>query len=477
MLRTETGQDILIRLAAYGVVFALAVSAPAAAGEVFYVGPNGSNTNPGTREKPWATPGFASRQLKPGQTLVILGGTYILREYDDDIIVPPSGRPGAWITIRGEKGRRPVLAGRDNLLAAMELRGASYVRIENLEITHDPKAKGKDIRFRDAILIVDDLCEHLIFQDLYIHRIDEFGMNFQDVNHVDIVDCRIEYCGFGAIGGPEGARGGWRNARIKGCRLSYGGHYFEGTDGRNRPYDRPDGVGLEAGQGPIEIVACVAEHNRGDGLDSKAANTFIRNCVAANNNCDGIKLWGDNSKIVNCLVYGTGDGTGGASPWAGIVIDTQSRGARFEIVNTTVHDNPARKAYPMYIQYGESAPISLVMRNCIIAGGHGPVFFGRTAKVTLRNNLFFRGRSENEQVQVGEREYTSADVARGALGPGNLCGDPRFVRPAWGKVGDYRLRSGSPAIDAGGRDAAVRTDLDGRKRPRGNGIDMGAYEK
>ena len=45
-----------------------------AAGRVLYVSPAGKDTNPGTREKPWATPGHGSKQLRAGDTLVILSG-------------------------------------------------------------------------------------------------------------------------------------------------------------------------------------------------------------------------------------------------------------------------------------------------------------------------------------------------------------------------------------------------------------------
>jgi hypothetical protein len=41
---------------------------------------------------------------------------------------------------------------------------------------------------------------------------------------------------------------------------------------------------------------------------------------------------------------------------------------------------------------------------------------------------------------------------------------------------DYHLSSTSPAIDIGTTANAPSSDLDGNTRPRGSGIDIGAYE-
>ena len=211
----------------------------AAAGNVYYVAPDGDNANPGTRDRPWATPGYGSRQLAPGDTLIILGGRYVLREYDADVITPPSGTASAWITIRGEEGHRPVLVGRDNLLTAINLSGVQYVRIQNLEITHDDTAQGEVLYFREGVEILGAPAAHIVLQDLTIHHIDEFGMNIQDVEDLQIVNCRIEYCGFGALGGPAGEHGGWRNVTIRGCSLSWIGHYYQGATAPIAPTTAP----------------------------------------------------------------------------------------------------------------------------------------------------------------------------------------------------------------------------------------------
>ncbi len=444
-----------------------------ATGRTFYVAPNGDNANPGTRERPWATPGYGSRQLQPGDTLIILGGRYVLREYDADIITPPSGTPSAWITIRGEEGNRPVLAGRDNLITAINLSGVQYVRIENLEITHDDTATGEALWFRDGLEILGAPAAHIVLKDLYIHHVDEFGINIQDVEDLQIINCRIEYCGFGALGGPAGEHGGWRNVTIRGCSLSWSGHYYQGGDGSDRPYDRPDGFGIEPSQGPILIEDTIAEHNYGDGLDSKAANTTIRRCVVANNSCDGVKLWADGSRIENTLIYGRGDGNPEPSPWAPIVIDgVDQPGARFEIVNVTVDDYVGQN-YLMYVQYETPVPVQVTVRNTIFSGRgpNCPIYISGASTLVADHNLFYL--PQNEVVLThGGTAYTCANIA--SLGPGNLCGDPLFLRPAWGEPGDYHLQAGSPAIDTGTADGAPTVDLE--NRPRDARPDIGASE-
>lgn len=441
----------------------------------YYVGPNGDNNNPGTFERPWATPAYGARQLHPGDTLIILGGRYTLSQ-EEDIITPNSGTSSAWITIRGEEGNRPVLVGRNDLRTAFDLSGVQYVRIENLEITHDDTAVGNALWFREGITALDAPVAHLVFQDLYIHHIDEMGIDIGDVEDLQIINCRIEYCGFGAIGGPRGQHGGWRNVTIRGCSLSWSGHYYHGSDpGSNRPYDRPDGFGIEPSEGPILIEDTIAEHNYGDGIDSKAANTTVRRCIVANNSCDGVKLWADGSRVENTLIYGRGDGDPNIPLWtAPIVIDEVERaGSRFEIVNVTVDDYLGRN-YLMYVQYANpNIPVHLTIRNTIFSG-RGPdcqIFIGGASTLVADHNLFYMPASATVLIH-GNNTYDSTNI--GTLGTGNLYGDPLFVRPAWGSPGDYHLQAGSPAINAGTSQDAPTVDLD--NAPRDSRPDIGAYE-
>jgi len=248
------------------------------------------------------------------------------------LLAAAGGAAHAWVTITGDEGNRPIIAGRDDLFAAMFLGGASYVCVRNLEITHDAAVWAPALYFRGGIDIAGSPSSHILLQKLYIHHIDE-----------------------------------------------------------------------------------------------------------------------------------------------GIVIDDDSLpGAQFTIENVTVHDNPSRHAYPMYVQYGLSNPISLTIRNTVIANGYGLVYIGPTVSFTCENNLFYRP-GDSEQVEANGRTYTIAQLSQ--LGGGNIYGAPLFILPAWGTTGDYHMLAGSPGIDVGTSTGAPPFALDYTIRPQGAGYDMGAYER
>ncbi len=435
----------------------------------YYVSPDGSNDNDGSKASPWASPAWATRQMAGGDELIILPGTYVLRVFDTDILQPPSGSENQYTLIHGSEQGGAVLAGADNLYSMIDLSGTHHVKIFDLEITHQNGAYA-----RDGINGTDAPCSDIIFRNLHIHHLDEFGINLRDVQNMLVDSCNIHHCGFGAAGGPQaGESGGWQNVQFEHSQLSWSGHYYQNGDAEN-PYSRPDGFGIEPGPGPIRFVNCTLEHNVGDGLDSKSDTTIVQNCIIANNRTDGLKLWGSYGRIENTLVYGRGDGDSTPTPWSAVVIDTQSPHAEFEFVHCTI-DDALGQNYCMWAQYDHpEIPIDLNMVNTIISsrGPRSAMFLGDSVNFSLSHSLFWM--PENDiLLQHGDTAYDETTLT--GLGPHVLVADPQFLLPVWGADGDYHLSPSSPAINAG-LETDLSVDLEGQSRTLGSAPDMGAYE-
>jgi len=67
---------------------------PTGTGKTYYVGPQGDDANPGTREKPFATIQHAADLAEPGDTIYLKNGTY-----RESVTVTRSGRPDAYILL------------------------------------------------------------------------------------------------------------------------------------------------------------------------------------------------------------------------------------------------------------------------------------------------------------------------------------------------------------------------------------------
>jgi hypothetical protein len=73
-------------------------------GRVFYISRTGSDSNPGTRKRPWRTIQKALQTLRPGQTGLVRGGTY-----SEDLIMRRAGTPSAPVTVAAYPGEAVVL--------------------------------------------------------------------------------------------------------------------------------------------------------------------------------------------------------------------------------------------------------------------------------------------------------------------------------------------------------------------------------
>ncbi|HEX3000014.1 MAG TPA: choice-of-anchor Q domain-containing protein, partial [Armatimonadota bacterium] len=183
----------------------------------------------------------------------------------------------------------------------------------------------------------------------------------------------------------------------------------------------------------------------GGGMANNNSNPYLTNCTFSGNQA---------TSIANQATYG------------GAMRNTSSRPT---LTNCTFTRNLAAYGGAMYtaITDWDYNSYHLELTNCILWGNTGKqIVNGRNCGTGLSNCL----------------------VQGGWEGAGNLDADPQFVcnpHPGpdgqWGTAdddyGDLRLRSTSPAINAGKNTPRLSTtDLAGNPRCIGGTVDMGAYE-
>jgi hypothetical protein len=102
----------------------------------YVVATNGSDSNPGTPDKPWKTIQKAADTLKAGDTVYIRGGTY-----NERVVLKNSGSSGNYITFMNYPGEKPVIDGKGidwgyNWNGLVNINSKSYIKLSGLRIVN-----------------------------------------------------------------------------------------------------------------------------------------------------------------------------------------------------------------------------------------------------------------------------------------------------------------------------------------------------
>ena len=109
---------------------------PQASGETYYVSPDGDDANSGLSEaEAFQTLQYAADQLEPGDTALVMDGTYSKPNSDHVVEIKTSGEPDNWIFFRAHPGHEPLITVEDNYTGIYTY--ASYIVVDGFTLQGD----------------------------------------------------------------------------------------------------------------------------------------------------------------------------------------------------------------------------------------------------------------------------------------------------------------------------------------------------
>jgi uncharacterized repeat protein (TIGR02543 family) len=228
------------------------------------------------------------------------------------------------------------------------------------------------------------------------------------------------------------------------------------------------------------LTNCVLSGNTVTYYGGGSVGGTLNNCVLSGNKAAaGGGSW--NASLNNCVLSGNTAGNHGGGSYGGTLNNCVLSGNKANFNGGGAHGGSANDTSlnncvlsGNTANYGGGA-YGATLNNCVLSDNRAEYYGGGADEATL-NNCIVWGNSAGWQhpaVRNSNCQYCCLDET--VAGTGNIFEDPLFVAPA---NGDYRLKSGSPCIDAGWIPwrEDLDTDLDGNPRWVGAQIDMGAYE-
>jgi hypothetical protein len=262
------------------------------------VAADGSNSNPGTRSRPWRTIQHAFNRLRPGQRALVRRGTYA-----EDLVVRRSGTSSQTITVAASPGERPVLrpaSSSGDTYAVRFSDNASYVRLRGFVIEGARGTSSTNVYFEDSVHHIELAANEIRFSQ------DQGVFAERTTRNLHIVGNRIHDNGRGHVSGQHQSHG----------------IYIEGRDhliANNVIYSHPFGFGIQIypqNQGTVVVNNTVVLSGHSAivvGGDDGVSNITIRNNVLAFNRKYGVQTDSDcptGGVVVDTnVVYGNENGS------------------------------------------------------------------------------------------------------------------------------------------------------------------------
>jgi hypothetical protein len=412
-----------------------------AKGNVYYVSPTGSDAADGSKKQPWKTIQKAALTVTAGDHVIIRAGVY-----NERVAIKNSGTLERPISYIGAKG-----AVIDGLNAAgynlFDTNGQSYINISGLKV-QNAIPEGSGIRVGNSKNVRIERCHTFNTANSGIHV--DFSAQVSVLHNEVEKGCQ---------------RGGEETISIK--RSEYVQVNYNHVH-----HTKHEGIDVKEGARHVRVVGNHVHHVERQGLYADAWDKptfdirFFNNVV---HDCGfGFVLSSERAGLLsdvwfcNNLVYNNAGPGMGVMAWGEeYVTSTTPQITKKDLyfINNTVVGNGKESG----TEWGggmffETAKVdNLVVKNNILSGNFGAPILTRDGKrppnTVLANNLVFGEGNTNQP------------------GINNVQGDPLFVDAA---RGDFRLRKGSPAINAGATGNVPVRDIAGSLRDARP--DLGAHE-
>lgn len=215
------------------------------------------------------------------------------------------------------------------------------------------------------------------------------------------------------------------------------------------------------------------------------SNCLIELCTAASS---ASAIHSESATIVNCIIRGCEGGYGSVAMRGGT------------ITNCVFYNNTGGDSWP---NSGGVYNPSGIVTNCTFANNYGAKYAGIHSDNPVYNSVMWGNRGEDgfadpanyvagspSSHNIADQGFNASPFISLTLNADNSAADgPRFVAPtsfvgvptnpaqvAEMQAADWSIEAGSFLIDKGLADQAPATDLAGVARPKGAGVDVGAYE-
>jgi hypothetical protein len=426
---------------------------PPVTAKVYYVAAtDGSDSNAGlATSAAFKTIAKAVAVAKPGDVVNVMNGTYNSNSSPVMTLKPEhSGTTDSYITYKAFEGHHPKITASGNVWNAISV-NASFIVFDGLELQGNNANITYDAAYKS-------------FSDYMAGNIDWTKIANFNTNGL-------------SIGGPRKDSSGPHHIIVRNCKI----------------HDFPGG-GLGAIQADYVTFENNLVYNNAWYMMYGGSGISILNPT----NQDGVTGYKNIVRGNICysnktLIPWTGITPARLSDGNGIIIDVNktpyaggiAEGQGAYVGRTLVVNNVCFNNGGSGIHCYNAAHIDIVNNTAYGNGtvvGYSEIFSNAGTDVNILNNIMYArtggtctSNSNNSNVVYNFNLYFNGSAA--VTGANDLTGDPKFVNLSInGDVANFALTSSSPAVNSGTKDLAPAKDILGTSRPKGAGIDRGAYE-